>query len=124
MIKGFINIIVSFLLLTSTAGLSITRHYCGDKLVEIGIYKEPAPCCDMDGCCHNETSFFQVKENFFTPDNSVSFQNTLQDLLFSMVFVVVEYHPVQLVPDLLPFAESPPPLPLHTALSLFQSFRC
>ena len=67
MFRIFINTALSLLLLISTIGLVVSTHYCGGEMVGISVFQEEEPCCDMDGCCHNETHTYQVKNDFSTP---------------------------------------------------------
>ena len=35
--------------------MTITRHYCGNRLVSVNILSEPDKCCDDNNCCHDES---------------------------------------------------------------------
>ncbi len=73
------------LILLSTIGVTVTRHYCGDILQGIGINYEPNCCGDEEmpkGCCHNEAErivleddlqlgVFDFEVNFHTIDTIV-----------------------------------------------------
>ncbi|MEZ5104185.1 MAG: hypothetical protein R2757_06805 [Draconibacterium sp.] len=67
MIRKISHIIFSLILLVSTMGLVISKHYCGGELVSVSVYHNADSCCDMDGCCQNETHTYQVKDDFSTP---------------------------------------------------------
>ena len=58
------------MLLISTIGFMVSKHYCGGEMVGISVFQEEEPCCDMDGCCHNETHTYQVKNDFSAPVNT------------------------------------------------------
>ncbi len=64
--KRLIHILVAGLLLFTTTGFTITKHYCGDNLVEVVVNVVPESCCDMNngGCCKNESEFFQLSDDF------------------------------------------------------------
>ncbi|UTW63079.1 hypothetical protein KFE98_02685 [bacterium SCSIO 12741] len=52
-VKAFVSFVLTFLILISSINWKISAHYCGDKLVSIGIQKS-APDCGMesaDGFC-------------------------------------------------------------------------
>ncbi len=62
-----------------SAGLSLTLHYCGDKVETIGLSEDLSCCCEgememqsnEDDCCKNEIkevkiSLDQIKENIDT----------------------------------------------------------
>jgi hypothetical protein len=67
MIKKLSHIILSVLLLTTTIGLAVSKHYCHDNLVGTAVFGKAESCCDDGGCCTNENHFFQVKEDFSAP---------------------------------------------------------
>ena len=65
MFRKVSHIVISLLLLTSTVGLTLSAHYCGENLKSISVLADPEPCCDIpEGCCHNETDTFRIDENF------------------------------------------------------------
>lgn len=80
------HIILSFLLLTSTIGLAVSKHYCGGDVKEVALFEEADSCCDMDGCCHNEDDFFQVKTDFTTAQVVDTPQAASLDMLFANLF--------------------------------------
>jgi len=67
MFKIFSHTALSFLLLVSTMGLVVSKHYCGGELVSVSLYHQADSCCDMDGCCQNDNHTFQVKDDFSSP---------------------------------------------------------
>ena len=77
--KGFISILMSFMLLLSSSGLTYAQHYCGEyKVMEkitlgkehlsCGMKMEVSPCEDGDveehGCCENEYTDLDIDDNF------------------------------------------------------------
>lgn len=62
------HILFTILLLTSTIGVSVSKHYCGGKLLEIAINSQPNPCGDdasmPTDCCEDETQYFAVDDTF------------------------------------------------------------
>ena len=67
MLKKISHIILSFMLLVSTMGMTVSKHYCGGELVSVSLFQEAESCCEMDGCCQNESHFYQLKEDFSVP---------------------------------------------------------
>ena len=67
MIRKISHIILSLLLLVSTIGLVVSKHYCGGEIVSISVNHETKSCCDMDGCCSTETHTYQIKDNYSSP---------------------------------------------------------
>jgi hypothetical protein len=59
------NIMMILLLLISTGGISITRHYCGESVISVSMFSTPKSCCGS-GCehCRNENIFNKVTDDF------------------------------------------------------------
>ncbi|MDP4184584.1 MAG: hypothetical protein Q8862_05410 [Bacteroidota bacterium] len=65
MIKKVSHIILALLLILATAGLTISKHYCGNNLVSVSLSGQDKSCCgDNCGCCHTKTTHVQVSETF------------------------------------------------------------
>jgi len=124
MLEKISHIILSFTLLVSTTGFTITRHYCGDKVESIAVDSVPESCCEMGDCCHNELTLYQVEDDFSIPVIDNQIHATSFELLFSAVFVVIPQIEVASEFMLFSVAESPPPLKTVTVLSLLQSYLC
>lgn len=125
MFRKIIYILFAMLLLISTMGFTVSKHYCGSRLISISINSEAESCCGEkanSSCCHNETEFFQFDENFTSPVIVENNQITDLDILFPAVFISLLNEPVIINSNILNFAESPPPPKLHTKLSLFQTY--
>ena len=67
MIKKPGHIILACLLLLTTMGLAVSKHYCQNSLVDVSIFTQADSCCDDGGCCTNENNFYQLKEDFSAP---------------------------------------------------------
>ena len=63
-LKKGIHILISAILLVATTGLTVSEHYCQNRLVEKKIAGKVHSCCDDDNCCRNETSTFQVQDQY------------------------------------------------------------
>ena len=127
MFRKIAHIILALLLLITTTGFSISKHYCGSRLIEISINLEAEPCCDYVGtsnCCHNETEYFQLKEDFLKPVSLENNQIAGFDILFPLVFVHFLNAPGNIETEVLNYAESPPTLTIQTKLSLLQTYLC
>ena len=81
MIKIASHIILSILLLLSTTGLAISKHFCGGELISTSLFVEVDSCCDTDDCCKNETDFFQLDEDFSVSSSLESPESVQIDLL-------------------------------------------
>ncbi len=61
------HIVFSILLLMSTMGMAVSKHYCHGQFVSVSVFHEADSCCDDAGCCQNEDHFYQVKEDYSVP---------------------------------------------------------
>ncbi len=117
--------IIAALLMITTMGFSVSKHYCGTRLIEVSINSTIEPCCKDVGtssCCHDETEYFRFDKDYVSPVIADNDQITIFDILFPAVAVYLLDNSVIVEKDILNFAESPPPLALHTKLSLFQTY--
>ena len=58
---------LAFLILTSSVGVTISRHFCGDELKHVAFNSKPDKCCEMDmlmDCCHDETDHYGIADEF------------------------------------------------------------
>jgi len=70
MLKKVSHSILSALLLFSTIGMVVSKHYCGTTLVSIAVDKEADSCCGDADCCHNENQYYNLEEDFSVPQIS------------------------------------------------------
>ncbi len=125
MYRTITHLLSAIILLITTMGFSVSKHYCGSRLIEMSINSAIEPCCDdggTAGCCHDETEYFRFDKDFVGPVIIENNQVTDLDILFPSVFVYLLNEPVMIESEILNFAESPPPPKLHTKLSLFQTY--
>ena len=123
MFRSLIHITVSLLLLTSITGFSISKHYCGDQFVSVRLNQEAKSCCDMSGgCCHTETVFFQLDEDYIINSDNHNYFASALDLLFS--FIIRDYNQSDALKTNNRIGESPPPPKIQTRLSSLQTFLC
>ncbi len=122
MIKKAGHIILSMLLLLSTAGLAISKHYCGDELISTSIFLEADSCCDSDDCCKNETEVFQLDEDF-SVSAVVEIPESVQIDLLAVSFVVFKLiiEENSTVEDY-KLIDSPPPPKILTLLAQRQTY--
>jgi hypothetical protein len=92
MLKKVIHIGVIVLLLFSTMGVTMYKHYCKGSLISKSIGHEPKNCCG-DDCkgCHNESKTFKITDNFEASNNSLTFKANVQKIFddFSLAFVLL-----------------------------------
>lgn len=64
--RKIVNIFLVLLLLFSTTGVAISKHYCGEILQSVTVNHSPKSCCDgqdmPDDCCSNEMSIDKTDE--------------------------------------------------------------
>ncbi|NQU53711.1 MAG: hypothetical protein HQ522_14365 [Bacteroidetes bacterium] len=122
MFKKASHIILSLLLLTTTIGVAISKHYCGGNLISTSFFTEAKSCCDSDDCCKNESEVFQLDEDF-SPISITEIPVTVELDLFSFAMLILDEEIVSteqkqefIVSDL------PPPPKIQTALSQRQTY--
>lgn len=65
MIKNIGHIVFAIFMLVTTAGVTISKHYCGNNLQSISVVLEAKNCCDIpSGCCHNEEVTLKIQDDF------------------------------------------------------------
>ena len=124
MAKKFLHILLSLFFLFSVTGFTVIGHYCGDTLKSVAINVVPRSCCDMDGCCHNETMQLKVKDNFSAPVNKVNLQKIVSNVIFCPLVLHPVLEPYSGNHFTFPIGQSPPTYYSGNQLSFFQSFLC
>ncbi len=122
--KRFIHIIVAALLLISTTGFTISKHYCGGELVEVAIDAPTHGCSDMedDDCCKDESEFYQLTDEF--SDSQILNIDFKHDFDISlMVIEPLELESINLVSFIYFDKNYIQPQPLLDVLADIQSFR-
>nr|NQU90294.1 hypothetical protein [Bacteroidota bacterium] len=115
-------IILSALLILTTVGFNISRHYCGDKLVAVSIDLPTEPCCnDMENeCCHDDNMLVIFKVDFTKPvagELSISDLDLFGTLNKELVNEYANFYlPANIITD-----PSPPP-GTHLFLAKIQSY--
>jgi hypothetical protein len=124
MLKRISHIILSLVLLVSTMGMAVSKHYCGENLVSVSVFSnDNDSCCDMDNCCQNETNVYQVKEDFSVPPGSTIPVLAELDILGYDLFAGTGLiNPEKEIENTV-FDESPLLLPIQKTLSLKQVYR-
>ncbi len=123
MFKIFSHTILSVVLLVSTIGLVVSKHYCGGEIVSVSVFQEEESCCDMGDCCSTESQTYQIKDDFSTP------AITVLPLLAEIEILGHDLFGTEDVPNFeednseLFVSDSPPPKTIQTVLSLKQVYR-
>lgn len=125
MLRKLSHISLVLLLLVSTMGVTVSKHYCGSKLVDVSVLHGAEKCCDDAGsskCCHDETAHFEVDNDFIVLAQNVMFASIAIDLFIPVVtetiFNLVDNGREQAI-DFAP----PPPFKVLSFLTRIQVYR-
>lgn len=106
------NIILVFLLLISTAGVSINKHYSGGELFSTAIFVEADSCCETPcGCCDKSSEIIKVEADYLA--SSFELDDVAQmDLLYANIPVLLQFVRTEVSTNSFTIEEFfPPPLP-------------
>ncbi len=103
MIRKISNIIIAIILLVSTTGFTISKHYCGNELITVEINGEAESCCDSPDCCHTETQFNKLNVDFLGSVSEGQIDENKPYDLFDVFQHVVSYLEIKS-----PFEETKP----------------
>ncbi|KAF0237651.1 MAG: hypothetical protein FD181_1708 [Prolixibacteraceae bacterium] len=123
MLKKASHIILSALLLISSIGLVVSKHYCRNDLISIAFDKEAGSCCGNADCCHHENQYYNLEEDYSMP------QISNVPVLAEFVIIGIELMPEFLSKTqkskhtILVFTDSPPPPKIQKTLALKQLYR-
>ncbi|WP_394697566.1 hypothetical protein [uncultured Sunxiuqinia sp.] len=107
-----------------TIGFTITKHYCGEVLVDLSLTGDVKSCCDMQGdCCHNEAETFQMDQDYTCPFvlNHIDYFSSDTFEIPTLLIGLQEETNTSLI--ILNYWESPPPKDVLRFLSDVQVFR-
>ena len=125
MLRKITHIILSSMLLVTTMGYTVSRHYCGDRLISISINAEAESCCGINsGCCHDEPEYCQLEEDYVSPVVLQNVQIANFKILFPIVFSHYYDEPGPEFYKADEFTESPIPPKIQTILSTLQTYLC
>lgn len=113
------------ILLISTTGVSLSKHYSGGILYSVSVIGDAESCCEIPcDCCNDETDFFVLNVDYiisifdYPQIQSIDLIGDSNFLLNTLDnFGIFSGNNFKFYPDI-----SPPKQINH--LSFFQSFRC
>ena len=115
------HIISVLILLAATMGLTVSRHYCGTRLVSVSILSDNGTCCDQEeGCCHEDTDTYKLTVDYTVSQYFIEVTKTFRELPFSILKEKVFKHGN--LSDVF-ISDSPPLRKLQTTLSTYQAYR-
>lgn len=137
MINIISHITLSAIMLLSGTGLTISKHYCKDQLIDVGLFTLADKCFETNACesdCHHDTGMensnhcdddtikIESTGDFLISSFAFSFDNVqLIDLFFSTQILSEGFSTANFsTPKLLNFKK--PPLSHEVVLSQVQSF--
>ncbi|MCA1757431.1 MAG: hypothetical protein LC649_08245 [Bacteroidales bacterium] len=121
MLRRVLHIILVVTVVMVTSGVTITRHFCGDSLRSVALMTTPQACCDMEGCCHNETVTILLEDDF-TPiwSDVLSHENVIE--LFPVQLADMSEASMTKVNPHFNSNRKPPPIPLGERLASLQVY--
>ena len=73
--KKVFSIGLVLMVLFSTIGISVNKHYCHGTLMATSVYHHDDSCGDMpmpEDCCKDETVVFEVEDEYSFAFNSIN----------------------------------------------------
>ena len=122
MLKTFSHITLSLVLLISTMGMVVSKHYCGNEAVSVSINHPSDSCCDKGNCCSTEIHTYQVKDDFSSPVITTIPVLAELDILGHDLFEAEGLPEPESENPVSFLAHSPPPKTIQTVLSLRQLY--
>lgn len=119
MLGKIAHLAISVLLLFATAGITVSKHYCGDNLKSVALMNSADACCDMNSCCHYEAHVYMLDSDF-THRSEEPVSMTEYKILETRGFTVIASLPDNSSVDY--FTDKPQPPRLRTYLASIQSF--
>jgi hypothetical protein len=87
-----IHLFVATVLLISTIGVVINKHYSGDELFSTALFVHAKSCCESSCChskpmkgCHEEVEYHKLDVDFTIPDKSASLNFVALDISLFLV---------------------------------------
>jgi hypothetical protein len=121
MLRRFLHIILVLIVVLMTSGVTITRHFCGNNLRSVAIMTTPPSCCDMEGCCHNETVTILLEDDFTPVWADILSHESVTELFPVQLAYLSDAGLVNETP-FLNFILKPPPVPLGERLASLQVY--
>jgi hypothetical protein len=123
MLRRFSHIILSVLLLTTTMGVVVSKHFCSGDLIATTIFSEAESCCDGPcDCCHNENHLYKVQDDFSAAQVQDAPQLAEIDILVSVSGTFELPGETENNNHIILFTDSPPPPKIQKVLSLHQTY--
>jgi hypothetical protein len=123
MLKKFVHILFGVLLIVATTGFTISKHYCGNQLFSVSIFKaDNCDCGNKCKDCHTDLKVVKVTDNFATPDAIHPDMPSTADL-FTVNNLDFSFFTSPAITTAFILMKAPPP-GNQNSFALLQSFRC
>ena len=121
-IKQIGHIILVMLLLTSTVGVTINKHFSGGDHFSSALFVEAEACCEIPcPCCDDSSELIKVEADYIASEFQL--HDAIQlDLLFSDRIALLQSTQLLNTTNLFTIEDAPPP-PLPGLCILNQVFR-
>jgi len=121
--KKILNIVLALLLMVAITGFTISKHYCGNHLFSVSVFKtEKCRCGDKCKDCHTIFKQVKISDNYSVPEVVNSGTPTSFDLhSVSSIELITFTHSVLSATF---FFIKAPPFSSKNPIALLQSFRC
>ncbi|NQU35201.1 MAG: hypothetical protein HQ521_18400 [Bacteroidetes bacterium] len=120
MFKKISHILFALIILITSVGVTVSKHYCGSTLKSVSVIVAPEPCCEIpDGCCHDESITIKMENDFSVTSFFVDFTQLALELPAMVELIQDEYSGFEPITR---FIHKPPPLTTQTVLSYLQSY--
>lgn len=88
------NIILALLVLCTTTGFVVNKHFSDGELYSVSLFDEAESCCqneqDQMDTCHNESDVYKVKD-YFRASSSISIQAEFKTILYPAYIIEISY---------------------------------
>lgn len=126
-------IIMAFVVLFSTMSFTVSEHYCGHQLVDIGVFSKAESCgmemqkpsttkdCEIkkSDCCKDEVKQFKGQNELNTAFSNLNFEQQVFITSFTYTYINLFEG---LAVSIIPFKYYTPPLLVTDILVLDQTF--
>jgi hypothetical protein len=120
-LKKLLHLLIAAILVVSTTGFTITKHYCNGEYVSMVLNSTPESCCGSSDCCNNESEIYRLKQDFtFIQVTDFDFIPAI-DIEIVCLKLFVLSHPDNNISVYLKKGFIPPP-DLSAKLAVLQSF--
>ncbi len=121
MLSKISHIFLSLVMLFTTMGLTIDKHYCGTRLVSVSIFSETESCFDMTSdCCHDDTDTYKLDVDYTLSQLNMDFDQFPEEFPASSFYYLSLYEGSSSISVFSIFIA---PRKIQSTLSIFQTYR-